>query len=237
MWAPARTSRGVRPHSYQFGTHTILHWWAASGDHCSVRTSSPSEDKHVVAVLLAVAEELPADESGRLGAVLGEVSATELHEFLREELIRDHAMCERFFVTFGEETTESSAPDAYRERVDQLFEDHANPVVVEAIDFSRFTDLAQRHRDRGRDEQAAFVYRGLAEGIAANMNRVDANYEHYSSAFQSALDQYLACLREVSLDEEQRHRHADYLATQAREHVDYLAERYAVAREDLEAMQ
>lgn len=71
--------------------------------------------------------------------------------------------------------------------------------MIEAIDFSRFTDLAERYRERGNYRHAATIYRALAEGIDENMNLVDAAYDHYAQAFRSTLDAYVECVSMADL--------------------------------------
>lgn len=205
---------------------------------CTCPYDGPGECKHVVAVLLDVAKELPEDSLDRIDAILEETTTEELREFVRGELTREPGMCERFFATFGDTpTTPDSTAEQYRTEVDQLFEAHTEqyPVVTEAIDFSQITDIGDRYCEQDEYEQAAAVYRGLAEGIAANMNLVDAAYDHYSRTFQSALDDYVACLLEADLDDERYHKHLTYLDERVTEAVDYLATRYASARDDLES--
>lgn len=201
---------------------------------CSCPYDGPGECKHVVAVLLDLADGLPPDTGDRIDAVLDDVGLDDLRPFLRDELARDGEMRERFLAEFGASPAKSAAE--YREDVDRLFEDHTDeyPVVVEAIDFSRFTDLAERHRERGSYRQAAAIYRGLAEGIDENMDRVDAAYDHYARAFQSALDGYVECVSKADLSPEERAEYVDSLAERAVVGTDYLREHYAAAADELD---
>lgn len=98
----------------------------------------------------------------------------------------------------------------------------------------RFADLAETYRENRAYEQAAAVYRGLAEGIEANVNLVDAAYDHYTGTFQSALNGYVACLLEADLDEQTYEEHLRYLAQRRGEAVDYLSGEYTDALEELE---
>ena len=52
---------------------------------------------------------------------------------------------------------------------------------------------------------------------------------------QEALDGYVECVAEASLDDDAFQEHIDYLARRTAEAVDYLAERYTAALDDLEA--
>lgn len=203
--------------------------------HCTCPYTGPGECKHVVAVLLAVADDVPDDESGRIDDLLADVSTEGIRTFVREELTRNPEMRERFLAEFGDEPTVT--PEEYRQEVDRLFDQHTKeyPVVTGAIDFSQLTDLAERYRENGNYEQTAAVYRGLSEGIAENMNLVDGAYDHYSQTFQSALDGYVECLATADLDDATVEEHAEYLETRVGEAVDYLARRYEKALDDLES--
>ncbi|WP_302081577.1 SWIM zinc finger family protein [Salinibaculum rarum] len=203
--------------------------------HCTCPYSGPGECKHVVAVLLAVADEMPDDESKRIDDLLADISTENLRTFVSEELTRDPEMRERFLAEFGDEPTVT--PGEYRQEVDRLFDQHTQeyPVVTGAIDFSHLTDLAERYRENDNYEQAAAVYRGLSEGIAEHMNIVDGAYDHYSQTFQSALDGYVECISTADLNEATVEEHAEYLETRVDEAVDYLARRYEKALDDLES--
>ena len=147
--------------------------------HCTCPYSGPGECKHVIAVLLDIADDMPDDESGHIDDLLADIPTEDLRTFVREELTRDTEMRERFLAEFSDEPTVT--PEEYRQEVDRLFDEHTQeyPVVTGAIDFSHLTDLAQRYRENDKYEQAAAVYRGLSEGIAENMNLVDGVYDHY----------------------------------------------------------
>lgn len=202
--------------------------------HCTCPYDGPGDCKHLVAVLLDVADGVP-DDAERVEPVLADVPAEDLRAFVREALAERPDLRERFLARFGEPPEKDA--EAYRAAVDGLFEDHIgdSPVVVAAIDFSRFEDLAETYRERGAYEQAAAVYRGLAEGIEANMNLVDAAYDHFTGTFQAALEGYVACLVSADLDEEAYEDHRSYLARRAAEAVDYLAGQYREALEELDA--
>ncbi|MFB6219432.1 MAG: SWIM zinc finger domain-containing protein [Halobacteriaceae archaeon] len=182
---------------------------------CSCPYDGPGDCKHVVAVLLAVADDPPADASDRIEAVLDDLSTEELRAFVLDAVARDPALRERLFVRFGEAPDKSAAE--YRADVEQLFDQHTDeyPVVVEAIDFSPLFDTAEQYRERGRYRAAATVYRGLFEGIDDNIQRVDAAYDHYARAFQSALEGYVACVRAADLSSEERDAYTDVLTERA----------------------
>lgn len=162
--------------------------------HCTCPYDGPGDCKHVVAVLLDVAADPPVDERGQVEPVLETVSTDDLRAFVSKALTRDPELRDRFLARFGETTVPSV--DEYRTEVDQLFDQHADDyaVVVEAIDFSRFFDMAAQYRDRDRYRGAATIYRALFEGIDDNIGLVDAAYDHYATTFQSALEGYVECV-------------------------------------------
>lgn len=209
---------------------------AASGfdPQCSCPYDGPGACKHVVAVSLTLTDGLPADEGERVADVLQDVGVADLREFVREELTRDSELRERFFARFGKSPGKSV--DEYREEVDQLFAQHTGeyPVVVEAIDFSRFTELAECHREQENHEQAATIYRALTVGIDENMDLVDAAYDHYARTFQSALDDYVECISQADIDAEKRREHVAFLWERATTGTDYLRDRYRAALQEFE---
>ncbi|MFC7142874.1 SWIM zinc finger domain-containing protein [Halosimplex aquaticum] len=166
---------------------------------CTCPYDGAGECKHVVAVLLSLIDELPEDEGERLDTVFESIDTSELQAFVREELARDDAMLDRFFATF--DATSGKSHEAYRDDVSQLFDEHTReyPVVIDAIDFSRFTDLGERYQDRGRYRQAAAVYRGLVAGIDDNIELVDGAYDHYARVFREGLDAYVECVTAADL--------------------------------------
>lgn len=202
---------------------------------CTCPYSGPGECKHVVAVLLTVADDMPEDDGEHFDDLLADVSRDNLRAFLREELTRNPAMRERFHAEFGDDP--SVSPEEYRKEVDRLFDQHTQeyPVVTGAIDFSELTQLAERYRDNEKYEQSAAVYRGLSEGIAENMNLVDGAYDHYAQTFQNALDGYVDCVTETDFDDLAVEDHVAYLDRRVDEAVDFLARRYQKALDDLES--
>ncbi|WP_436932491.1 hypothetical protein [Halosimplex halobium] len=107
--------------------------------------------------------------------------------------------------------------------------------MTEAIDFSQFTELGDRYRERGRYRQGAAVYRGLVAGIDDNMNLVDAAYDHYASVFQQALDAYVECLTEADLDLTESESHTAFLAERAETGAPGHRERFQRALSELES--
>lgn len=193
---------------------------------CTCPYTGPGDCKHVVAVLLEIEENLPPDESNRVESALDDVSFDELHSFLLNELARNSEMRDRFLAQFGAASEKSV--DEYRAEVEQLFDEHTTdyPVVVEAIDFSRFLDSADQYRERGHYRAAATIYRAVFEDIEENIDRVDAAHDHYAETFQTALDSYIECVLMTDLSDDAYQAHVDTLSERGAESVDYLAERY-----------
>ena len=170
---------------------------------CTCPYEGAGDCKHVVAVLLEVAADPPKDASERVEAVLEDVSNNDLRAFVVDLLAHNPELRDRFLARFSDTTGKPA--DEYRAEVDNFFDHHTedNPVVVEAIDFSRFFDVAEQYRERDRYLAAATAYRGLFEGIDDNIHLVDAAYDHYARTFQSALDGYVDCVLAADLDPEE----------------------------------
>jgi uncharacterized Zn finger protein len=166
---------------------------------CTCPYDGPGECKHVVALLLSLIDEVPQDEGERIDEVFADIESSALQAFVREELARDDAMLDRFLAEFGAAFEKSH--EAFREDVVQLFEEHTEeyPVVFEAIDFSRLTDLGERYRAQGNYRQAAAVYRGLVAGIDDNIDLVDGSYDHYATVFRNGLDAFVECVAVANL--------------------------------------
>ena len=127
---------------------------------CTCPYDGSGDCKHVVAVLLDTAANTPQDESEDVETVLKDVSADDLREFVHSALAENAELRDQFLARFGDD---HKSVDEYREEIAQLFEQHADPVVFEAIDFSRFFDIADQYRDRNRYLAAATVYRAVFE--------------------------------------------------------------------------
>ncbi|THE66707.1 hypothetical protein D8Y22_00830 [Salinadaptatus halalkaliphilus] len=158
---------------------------------CTCPYDGGGDCKHVVAVLLDVAATPPQDESEDIETVLDDVSANDLRAFVRDALAEHSELREQFLARFGDD---HKSVDAYREEIAQLFEQHADPVVYEAIDFSRFFGLADQYRDHDRHLAAATVYRAVFEEVDEKSNWIDGAYDHYARTIQRALDSYADCI-------------------------------------------
>jgi uncharacterized Zn finger protein len=66
--------------------------------------------------------------------------------------------------------------------------------VFEAIDFSRFFDIADQYRDRNRYLAAATVYRAVFEEVDEKSNWIDGAYDHYARTIQTAIEGYADCV-------------------------------------------
>jgi uncharacterized Zn finger protein len=158
---------------------------------CTCPYDGGGDCKHVVAVLLNVAANPPRDESERVETVLDDVSADDLRGFVRDALAEHAELREQFLARFGDD---HKSVEKYREEIAQLFEQHAEPTVFEAIDFSRFFEIADQYRDRDRYLAAATVYRAVFEEIDEKSNWIDGAYDHYARTIQTALDGYADCV-------------------------------------------
>ncbi|MFQ3318511.1 MAG: putative Zn finger protein [Natronomonas sp.] len=158
---------------------------------CTCPYDGSGDCKHVVAVLLDIAADPPQDESERVEAVLDDVSADDLREFVRDALAEHTELREQFLARFGDD---HKSVDEYREEIAQLFEQQADPTVFEAIDFSRFFEIAEQYRDRDRYLAAATIYRAVFEEVDEKYNWIDGAYDHYARIMQRALDGYADCV-------------------------------------------
>lgn len=200
---------------------------------CSCPYDGPGVCKHVVAVLLRLADGLPDDESEQIDTVLECAGADELRTFLRGELRTDPSLRDRFLARFGESTTR--CVDELRADVDRLFEE-TNPdygVVFEPIDFSELFDLAEEYRAQEEYRSAATVYRALVEGLDDNMNLVDGAYDHLPGAFQRALDGYVDCVANADFDARETSNRVQFLDERAASGTDYLRDRFLKAADEL----
>jgi len=158
---------------------------------CTCPYSGGGDCKHIVAVLLDIAADTPQDESDQVDDVLRDVSVDELREFVRDAVAEQPGLREQFLARFG---VDDNSVEEYREEIAQLFEQHADPVVYEAIDFSRFFEIAEQYRDRERYLAAATVYRAVFEEVDEKYNWIDGAYDHYAQVIQTALDGYADCV-------------------------------------------
>jgi len=142
--------------------------------------------KHV-AVLLDIAAGAPADNSDSIKQVLADTAASELREFLADALATHPELREQFLATFGDD---HKSVEEYRSQIEQLFEQHADPGIYDAIDFSKFFEMAETYRDRERYLAAATVYRAIFEEVDDKYHWVDGAYDHYAQVIQRALDGY-----------------------------------------------
>ncbi|WP_262178404.1 SWIM zinc finger family protein [Haloarcula laminariae] len=158
---------------------------------CTCPYDGSGDCKHVVAVLLDIAANPPQDESDRVEAVLDDVSTDDLRKFVCDALAKHPELRDQFLARFGDDY---KSVDDYREEIAQLLEQHADPVVFEAIDFSRFFEIAEQYRDRNRYLAAATVYRAVFEEVDEKYNWIDGAYDHYAQTIQTALDGYTDCV-------------------------------------------
>jgi uncharacterized Zn finger protein len=200
---------------------------------CSCPYDGPGICKHAVAVLLSLFDDPPDDERPRVDAVLDRADPDELRAVLREEVATDPSLRNRVLARFGESTVRSV--DDIHAEIDRRFEE-TNPeyaVVFDPIDFSEYFDRASAYRDRGADGPAATVYRVLLESLDDNMALVDGAYDHFTVAFQRALDGYVECAARADIGGGERSSDVQFLEERATSGTDFLRERFERAAADL----
>jgi uncharacterized Zn finger protein len=198
---------------------------------CTCPYDGGGDCKHVVAVLLDIAAGPPQDESEHVEAVLDDVSADDLRSFVRDALAERAELREQFLARFGDE---HKSVEAYREEIAQLFEQHADPTVFEAIDFSRFFGIAEQYRDRDRYLAAATVYRAVFEEVDEKSNWIDGAYDHYAQTIQTALDGYADCILATDPTPEEFDTYAGVLEARATTEPRINDEQFWRAIDDLE---
>lgn len=200
---------------------------------CSCPYAGTGACKHVVAVLLALTDELPVDDQQRVDALLEDIPRAPLREFIRDESLRNPDLRERFFARFGDPPDKSV--DDYRTEIDRLFEQHTrdSPTLGVGIDFARFTDLAEQYRRRGDHQSAATIFRAIVKSIDEHMHLVDAAYDHYTRTFSTALDAYVDCIENADLSSDELQNHLEFLSERATSGTDYFQSEYETALDDL----
>ena len=198
---------------------------------CTCPYDGGGDCKHVVAVLLDIAASPPQDESERVEAVLDDVSTDDLRKFVRDALAEHAELREQFLARFGDD---HKSVDEYREEIAQLFEQHADPAVFEAIDFSRFFEIAEQYRDRDRYLAAATVYRAVFEEVDEKSNWIDGSYDHYARTIQTALDGYADCILATDPTPEEFDTYAGVLEARASTEPPINNEQFWRALDDLE---
>ncbi|MBP1923433.1 putative Zn finger protein [Halorubrum alkaliphilum] len=198
---------------------------------CTCPYDGSGDCKHVVAVLLDIAAGPPEDESKGVEEVLDDVSADDLRGFVRDVLAEHAELRERFLAQFGDD---HKSVEKYREEIAQLFEQHADPVVFEAIDFSRFFDIAEQYRDRDRNLAAATVYQAIFEEVDEKSNWIDGAYNHYAKTIQTALDGYADCVLATDPTPEEFDTYAGVLERRATTEPPINDEQFWRALDDLE---
>ena len=108
---------------------------------CTCPYDGDGDCKHIVAVLLDIAAEAPADDSNNVNGVLADTAVSELREFLGDTLATHPELREQFLATFGDD---HKSVEEYRSQIEQLFEQHADPGIYDAIDCGRQTRNCQR---------------------------------------------------------------------------------------------
>ena len=198
---------------------------------CTCPYDGSGDCKHVVAVLLEIASGAPQDESERVEGVLEDVSADDLRGFVRDALADYPELREQFLAQFGDD---HKSVEEYREEIAQLFEQHADPGVYDAIDFSRFFEIAEQYRERDRYLAAATVYRAVFEEVDEKYKWVDGAYDHYAKTIQRAIDGYADCILATDPTPEEFDTYAGVLEARATTDLALNSEQFWRALDDLE---
>ena len=66
--------------------------------------------------------------------------------------------------------------------------------MFEAIDLSRFFEIAEQYRDRDRYLAAATVYRAVFEEVDEKYTWVEGPYDHFTQTIQTAIEGYADCI-------------------------------------------
>ncbi len=94
--------------------------------------------------------------------------------------------------------------------------------------------MAVQYHERERYLDAATVYRALFEEIHDNQVRIDAAYDHYAKALQSALDGYVECVLAADPDQYEFEKYVGALEDQAASEHPANTEQFYRAIDDLE---
>lgn len=193
---------------------------------CSCPYDYAGDCKHVVAVLLTVAdrfEEVVGEQStpdtpmSDVEAALADADAETMRQFLSDVLTEEADLRERFLATVGA-APEKRCQD-YKQEIEREFDRAAGPDgLVEygtRLDFTTYYDVATSHEEAGDYVQAARVYRALAEAIQENLERIEAEYRYYVEQIEQAVDNHVACIQQQpDLDTDRRQAYIDHLLDQ-----------------------
>lgn len=206
---------------------------------CSCPYDYDGECKHVVAVLLAVADrsdELLGDRSDpsdygneaapasnkptpkAIERAIDEADDDTVRTFLSQILAADEHRREQFLAVVDRPVEKSVAH--YRREIEQRFEDATGKRgIVEydtRLDFSQYYDRADAYRENNDAEQALKIYRALAETIPENLDRIDDSSGHYGDQIARAVEAYAETVREMEASSEERREYIDSLFEQSR---------------------
>lgn len=231
----------------------LLH--AATEAACTCPYDFEGYCKHIVATLLAVAEDYEGmakeanEEDQRLNSVLESSTEKQLKDFLRREMQSDDSLKKHFLIYMtGEEVKGGKSVQDYKKEITELYGHPSGrryDTMIEygnEINFSPFNDLAQRHVDRKNFIEAAKVYQALSEVIAESMEMVDDSDGYYGDEFDSALEGFASAVKSAGLKHEEKAAYIEYLFEKyIANEPDYFQESYETAlesictsREDLE---
>jgi len=203
--------------------------------------------KHKIATLLAVANDYERiakeadEEDQRFNSVLESSAENQLKDFLRREIENDDSLRKRFLVYMtGEEVRGGRSVQDYKKEITELYghpfgRGYGRMIQYgDEIDFSAFSDLAQRYVERRNFMEAVKVYQALSEVIAESMDMVDDSDGYYGGEFDSALEGFTSVVNSAGLKHEEKAPFIEYLFEKyVAEDPDYFQEYYEAALESI----
>jgi len=192
--------------------------------------------KHIVATLILYSksyEKIKGEkqrEENRVNAILNQMTAEKLKEFLGAEFEKDPKMRAHFLIYFTGEGDEKSLHD-YKKEISQLFWDITgrNGFIDynRRVDFSDILDIAERYIEKRNFLEAAKVFQALSEVIAENMDMVDDSNGYYGGEFDDAMEKLVTCINEARLGHEEKRPYIDSMFKKFIEgEPDYFQENY-----------
>lgn len=195
--------------------------------------------KHIIATMILYSKNHEKIKGGkereesRVNAVLNQMTAEELKEFLSVEFGKDPKLRTRFLIYFTGEGEEKSLHD-YKKEISRLYLDvTGRDGFIDydiRVEFSDILDLAKRYTEKKNFLEAAKIHQALSEAIAENMDLVDDSYGHYGGEFDYAIENLVTCINEARLGHEEKKPYIEYLFKKFVENEpDYFQENYYTA--------
>ena len=135
----------------------------------------------------------------------------ERDKFGADRITKDRRAFERLVDIFGRE--EMSARMECTAQLDEMFSDlyQTHGWTTAELDFGAFFRQAEARRRKGNYRGAAYIYQGISEAIADNMELVDDSNGYYGDTFQKAVRKMASCVREECAGHPQKRQYISYL--------------------------